>query len=126
MRLLLTDRFCARAKPQSAQSDYFDETVKGLALRVGAKRKTWTLHLTAGGKRRRLTLGQYPAMSLASARARALTIAEDPDRVGEAETFKGVSEAFQRRTTIRTKDDRQRMLDRVIYPAIGHRPIGEI
>jgi hypothetical protein len=52
MRLLLTDRFCARAKSQSAQTDYFDETVKGLALRVGAKRKTWTLHLTAGGKRR--------------------------------------------------------------------------
>jgi len=65
-------------------------------------------------------------MSLAAARARALTIAEDPDGAGEAETFRAVSEAFQGRTTIRTKDDRQRMLDRVIYPAIGHRPIGEI
>ncbi len=51
MRLLLTDRFCARAKPQSAQTDYFDETVKGLALRVGKQRKSWTLHLTANGVR---------------------------------------------------------------------------
>ena len=77
MRLLLTDRFCARAKPGSApQTDYFDETVKGLALRVGAKRKTWTLHLTVAGKRQRLTLGSYPSLSLAGARAKALTIAE--------------------------------------------------
>jgi hypothetical protein len=70
MRLLLTDRFCARAKSQgAAQTDYFDESVKGLALRVGAKRKTWTLHRTGNGKRQRLTLGQYPAMSLGAARA---------------------------------------------------------
>jgi integrase len=123
MRLLLTDRFCARAKATTVQTDYFDETVKGLALRVGAKRKTWTLHRTANGKRQRLTLGQYPAMSLASARARALM---DPDGVGEAETFKAVSEAFLARTTIRTKVVRQRMLERTIYPVLGHRPIGEI
>jgi Arm DNA-binding domain len=125
MRLLLTDRFCARAKPQSAQTDYFDETVKGLALRVGKQRKTWTLHLTASGVRRRLTLGLYPVMSLAAARTRALTIAGGGDPA-EADTFKTVSEAFMRRTTIRTKDHRQRVLDRVVYPAIGMRPIGEI
>jgi hypothetical protein len=51
--------------------------VQHLALRVGAKRKTWTLHLTVAGKRQRLTLGSYPSMSLASARAKVLTIAED-------------------------------------------------
>ena len=51
MKLLLTDRFCARATARSAQTDFFDETVHGLALRVGAKRKTWTLHLTVAGKR---------------------------------------------------------------------------
>lgn len=111
MRLLLTDRFCARAKPQSAQTDYFDETVKGLALRVGKQRKSWTLHLTANGVRRRLTLGLYPAMSLAAARTRALTIAEGGEPA-EAETFKAVSEAFMRRTTIRTKGGRQNVLDR--------------
>ena len=61
MRLLLTDRFCARATARSAQTDYFDETVKGLALRVGVKRKAWTLHLTINGRRSRLSLGSYPA-----------------------------------------------------------------
>jgi len=33
MRVLLTDRFCDRAKSTSAQTDYFDESVSGLALR---------------------------------------------------------------------------------------------
>ena len=43
MRVLLTDRFCDRAKSTSTQTDYFDETVSGLALRVSAKGvKAWT------------------------------------------------------------------------------------
>jgi hypothetical protein len=40
MKLLLTDRFCDRATASAVQSDYFDQKVVGLALRVGAKRKT--------------------------------------------------------------------------------------
>jgi integrase len=124
MRLLLTDRFCARAKTGSApQTDYFDETVKGLALRVGAKRKTWTLHLTVAGKRQRLTLGSYPSLSLAGARAKALTIAEGGPLGG---TFKAISDEFMRRTIIRTKRERQQFLDRLIYPTLGNRPIAEI
>jgi hypothetical protein len=49
MKLLLTDR-CDRAKARSGepQTDYFDETVSGLALRVAVSgRKTWTLHYTS-------------------------------------------------------------------------------
>jgi integrase len=126
MRLLLTDRFCARAKPSAApQTDYFDETVTGLALRVGVRRKTWTLHLTTNGNRRRVTLGSYPAMSLAAARARALTVAAGGD-ADASETFKSISDAFMARTTIRTKGERQRFLDRLIYPALGDRLIAEI
>ena len=66
MKLQLTDRFCSHAKPQSgeAQSDYFDDTTAGLALRVSASgRKTWTLHFTSpgDGKRARLTLRHLPS-----------------------------------------------------------------
>ena len=73
MRLLLTDRFCARAK-STAQTDYFDETVPGLALRLSKHGvKAWTfIYSTATGKRSRMTLGRYPAVSLANARALAL------------------------------------------------------
>src|SRR5262245_51901354 len=72
MRLLLTDRFCDRAKSSGAQIDYFDETVPGLALRVGRERKSWTLHYTRDGIRARLTFGTYPAISLAAARRKAI------------------------------------------------------
>ena len=68
MRLLLTDRYCDRAKPQpgQTQSDYFDERVSGLALRVSGTFKSWTLHYRLGGKQVRWTLGRYPAISLAT------------------------------------------------------------
>jgi Arm DNA-binding domain len=70
---LLTDRFCASAKPRDRelQTDYFDTQVSGLALRVSETYKSWTLHYSLGDKRKRLTFGAYPAIGLASARTRA-------------------------------------------------------
>jgi Arm DNA-binding domain len=70
---LLTDRFCAGAKPREgeAQTDFFDAQVSGLALRVSEGRKSWTFHYTFGGTRKRLTFGAYPSLSLASARTHA-------------------------------------------------------
>jgi integrase len=129
MRLLLTDRFCARAAARSAQTDYFDETVKGLALRVGVKRKAWTLHLTVAGKRSRLSLGSYPALSLGGARARALTMLSSASAGIDPrtpDTVRAVSEEYMRRATIRTKGWRQNVLERLVYPTFGARPIDEI
>jgi integrase len=73
MRVLLTDRFVASTKA-AARTDYFDTKVAGLALRVSGHGKTWTLHYTspADSKRARLTLGGYPAITLANARGLAL------------------------------------------------------
>ena len=76
MRIALTDRFCAAAKAAgAAQADFFDEKTVGLCLRVSAAgRKTWCLVYTApsNGKRVRIGLGLYPAVSLADARGKAL------------------------------------------------------
>ena len=59
MRVQLTDRFCQHAKAMGEpQTDYFDETVTGLALRVTASGvKAWTL--LYGIPRRRVSLGRY-------------------------------------------------------------------
>jgi Arm DNA-binding domain len=72
MRLLLTDGFCDRAK-SDGQTDYFDETVSGLALRVTKHGvKAWTfIYTSSAGKRARMTLGRYPEVGLAAARTRA-------------------------------------------------------
>ncbi|MGC9954823.1 MAG: tyrosine-type recombinase/integrase [Rhizomicrobium sp.] len=75
-RLALTDRFVAGAKATDLpQVDYFDAGTPGLALRVSeGGKKAWTYLFTSprGGKRARLTLGTYPAVSLARARTLAL------------------------------------------------------
>ena len=99
MRVRLTDRFCAAAKSSAAQADYFDETVSGLALRVTKLgTKAWTLHYSAAGGRKRLTIGRYPALSLAAARSAALEVkANGVESLGSAGTLGAVWAEFYRR-----------------------------
>jgi integrase len=131
----LTDRFCAGAKPSDGeiQTDYFDAQVSGLALRVSETYKSWTLHYTLGGKRRRLTFGAYPSISLAAARTRAdeakAVIAEgrDPGAIA-TETLQAICELYMARegVKLRSADWRKGALERHVYPALGARPIAEI
>ena len=137
MRLLLTDRFCERAKPAQGQTqtDYFDEQVSGLALRVAAGHKAWSFHFTSPGegKRARLTFGSYPATSLGAARTRAIETkalveaGKDP-RAAEADTLQGICEEYIRREgkRLRSLDWRKGVLERHVYPTLGQRPIKEI
>ena len=133
MRLLLTDRFCDRAKPEGKepQTDYFDETVPGLALRVG-KGKSWTLHYSRNGKRVRLTFGTYPTLSLAAARSRALEAKLDIEaghdpRALQSDTLKAICEEYlHRESGLRTTAWRRQQLERLVYSKLGDRPIAEI
>jgi len=134
MRVLLTDRFCDRAKPRQGevQTDYFDEKASGLALRVGRK-KSWTFHFTRNGKRARLTFGQYPTISLAAARGRVLEIRADlaegrdpaPTTAG---TFQAIADDYLRRdgSQLRSRDWQESFLRRLVYPTLGQRPIADI
>jgi integrase len=72
----LTDKGIERIKPPvgKAQEEHWDTEVSGLGLRVGAKgTKAFTLliktYVMGKKKNIRLTLGRFPAMSLAEARA---------------------------------------------------------
>jgi integrase len=134
MRVLLTDRFCDRAK-STGQTDYFDENVSGLALRVTKHGvKSWTLIYTApNGKRARMTLGRYPMMSLAGARARALeargAVAEGRDpQPPTANTLSAVVDEYFRREgpKLRRTAERRSMFDRGVLPILGDRPIADI
>src|SRR5262245_42516117 len=72
MRIALTDRFVAGAKA-ATRAEFFDSRVTGLALRVSPTAKSWAFHFTDGtGKRARLTLGPFPAITLAGARGLAI------------------------------------------------------
>ena len=129
-RRLLTDRFCAHAKAREGevQTDYFDEETKGLALRVSRSGlKSWTYHYTANGKRSRLTFGTYPATSLGSARTSADEArSRGPHVIGKAETLQAICDEYLTHCNLRTKDWRRAVLERVVYPVLGVRPIDDI
>jgi len=123
MKVALTDRFCASAKSTgAAQTDYFDATVTGLAFRVtSGGTRTWTL--LHGSPRRRVTLGRYPSLSLAAARARAIEVREGRS----SGTLAALAETYLRSiAALRSRPEIERRLRRDVLPLIGHIPLGEL
>jgi len=102
---ITSDKACEHAKAKDGKrTDYPVAGANGLALRVTAEgNKTWALryYRAADGKRRRLILGSYPAMSLKDARLRARqalnAVADGRDPAGEkqdrrnGDTFEGLA-----------------------------------
>jgi len=73
----LTDQgIRALSLSDSGQRDYHDDAVRGLALRVGTRTKSFVLIVRKGEQRRRISLGQYdpPHLTLAMAREKAKDI----------------------------------------------------
>jgi integrase len=122
MRVQLTDRFCASAKSTGVQTDYFDATVSGLALRVTSKgTKAWTL--LHGSPRRRITLGRYPSLSLASARALAIETREGRT----SGTIAALAEVYIKSVNgLRSASQIERRLRKDVLPIIGHIPLREL
>jgi integrase len=103
-------RFTARSieaikPPPCGQKDYWDANLPGFGVRVSAAgRKSWVVMYRSGGIKRRLTLGTYPAISLAAAREqaadalRAVAHGGDPatskKSAREADTFAELSEEY--------------------------------
>jgi integrase len=131
-KVALTDRFVSHAKAQGVpQLDYFDEGVPGLALRVSSTgRKTWTFHYTSpgDGKRARLTLGTYPATTLANARGLAteargsVEAGNDPrTRTSGAMTVAALVQSYVEKhvAPLRTATEIERRIRKNIVPVIG-------
>lgn len=72
----LTETY-ARKIPQTKDGTerYWDSEVKGLALFVGKRSKTWYYQKDVGGQTRRVLIGRYPAISSDVARQTALGFA---------------------------------------------------
>jgi integrase len=120
MRIALTDLFVKSAKPQPGkpQTDYFDATVSGLALRVTASAKSWSLMTTgSNGKRQRRTLGRYPVMPLAVARTAALE-AKQGNGSGQT-TVADALVMFLKAKERRSYAELKRRLDKNVVPVIG-------
>jgi hypothetical protein len=133
-----TDPFLRNLKTDKAQAEVADALVRGLRVRVtAAGRKSFSVYYrNAAGKQRRLSLGVYPAMSLAEARAAARsTLAEvaggaDPAHKGDVderapERIETLVERHMldlgRRVRKGTLDDLRSCWRRVLLPELGNR-----
>ena len=143
--MALTARQAETAKP--AAKDYKLADAQGLYLLVKTSgSKYWQLKYRFGGKERTLSIGVYPAVTLAQARSKReearnmLAEGKDPSyekqaqkrahRESTAITFKAIaSEWFNhkaRQWSKRYHDDQLARIENKVYPLIGQRPVAEI
>lgn len=142
---MLTDAACRKAVPGEKERKLFDE--RGLYLRITpAGSKSWCMKYRFGSKEKKLTLGSYPEISLARARAlrdearRELAVDKDPalERkkrkavavLESLDTFEKIARAWHEQKA-KTLNDRYatQILDRLrenVFPTIGAMPIRQI
>jgi integrase len=142
-KVALTDRFCFSAKALGTQTDFFDETVSGLALRVTAQGyRSWSYLFTSprDGKRARATIGTYPATSLAAARGKALEAkghveaGQDPRLVLAGQATAGMTVAAligayladPEKAALRSRAEIERRLRKNVVPVIGEVKVSEL
>jgi integrase len=137
-RIKFTESEVANAKaPTSGRLELWDEALPGFGLRVsGTGRKTWQLMYRAAGRKRRMTLGRYPALSLEIARdaaedaLREVAGGRDPaaeraSMTGGALTFEAFAKAYVERYAKANKHswaEDARMIERDLLPAWRRRP----
>ena len=80
-------------KPSQGYVTYWDDTTPSFGIRVGMKTKTWTI--MRGRDRERVSIGRYPDISLAEARAEAKRLlSTNPEPKGAPKTFAQAREEF--------------------------------
>lgn len=134
----LTDRGVAAIKASGTRQQIKDDLCKGLYLVVqptGAK--SWSIRYRAASVQRRLTLGDYPALSLSTAREQARHAMADAQggrdpqgdkQEAKANTVKGVVGEFEKYHLSKLKSGKNALgfLQRSIVKEWGHRPVTEI
>jgi integrase len=140
----LTDRFCQSAKPIKGQrTDWFDQTIRGLALRVTERgHRSWCFHYRSprDGKRARATIGTYPSTTLAVARSKAtearghVEAGQDPrlTLAGQGTagmTIAGLIDAYladPEKAELRSRSEIERRLRKNVMPVIGAVKLSEL
>lgn len=137
--LNLTPRAVAAIKAGD-RADHCDVVVPGLSLRVSARGvKTWSVLYRFNGRNRRLTLGRFPEVSVASARERArevraeAALGTDPagEKQAERERFANtvsalVTEYERIASRRRAWTEERRILHAEILPAWRNRLVADI
>ncbi len=147
-RSKLTDLTVQHLKPPAAgRVEHFDATLPGFGLRITEKgARTWVVLYRIGGRARRLTIGRYPAISLADARdlardamhevARGNDPAADKKAARrespepERDAFADAAEDFLRRHVCKlrpsTRREYTRTFEKVLVPRWGRRRLADL
>jgi integrase len=122
------------------QVDYFDEDLAGFFVRVSPRgRKSFGVMYRVKGRFRRLTIGTYPLLSLADARAKALEAlreaklgrdpAEEKQQERTAPTFESVAlEYLEKHAKPKKKSwkEDERIINRYLLPEFGNQHAADI
>ena len=140
----LTDLFVKKVQAGPDRAEYRDGHTRGLVLRITPNgKKTWAViyRRKSDARKRRYTIGAYPAFSLEEARNQAqevlAAVARREDPAGQSQTrnasltFAQLAAAWINRhgrpnKVPRALYDDQLMLSREIYPAIGAMKADEV
>jgi integrase len=133
-----TDKTIQGLKPTGDRHEVWEDNHKGFGLRVSKTKKVWIFLYRYYGKPRRMTLGEYPKMSLADAHAAHSTALQelekgiDPGREKvtanvierDAETISDLVELYLEmwaRPRKRSADEDERILRKDVIPVMGYR-----
>jgi integrase len=144
--MALTDVAIRKLKPGLER--YEEHDALGLYVVVQKSgHKSYALRFKRGGRTTKLTLGTVGVISLAEARSlaaaarvelqkgndpaaekRAAKAAKRVEADAAADTLRAVCESWLKRegSKLRTGERKGKDLQRLVYPTLGHRPIGEI
>jgi len=142
----LTDATIKALKPRGSRYDVYDDELKCFGVRVTpAGTKTFTFFYRLGGRKKRLSLGEYPSVTLADARAKAHVargtvkgerrhpeiINEPPRPAEDVSSVKGLCERYlasDRFIAAReaTRHQFSRIVRIEILPALGDRALSTI
>src|SRR5262245_5237476 len=136
MRIKLTPAFVRDVQASRDRALYWDASLPGFALQVTPKgHKSYVVQYRAHGRSRRMAIDGVLSLAAARKRARALLgeVAHDRDPLQERraaesrgrDTFRAIAENYFAREgkNLRTGDERERVLVRHAYPAIGGMPV---
>ena len=141
MRLRLTPASVrnAQADADADRTIFWDTKTPGFGLQVtAAGHKSFVIQYRAKGRSRRMAIDGVLGLEAARKRAKTLLgeVAHDRDPLGERraararkqDTFQAVAESYFAREgkKLRTIEDRRRAMARLVYPAMGARPIADI
>jgi integrase len=141
MRTRLTPAFVqnAQAQPGAERTVYWDQELPGFGLVVmPTGHRSFVVQYRAGRCSRRMTIDGVLGLSAARKRAKALLgeVAQERDPLQERRkaaadqenTLQAISEQYLARDgkKLRTADQRRAMLERLVYPRLGARPIDDI